>query len=186
MDKNTIPGIISITGPKHSGKSSAGRELAELLDADFRDLDFSIQEVYGRSPRELYKEGEEIFRRAESAVLRSLLQKRKGRGRLMVIAAGGGIIDNPEAAALLKQNTFVIYLALSSGKAWERIMQSSRLSGELPPFLQTDNPERTQREIHERRARLYREWADYIVNAENDDIKSLGRKIYLYVAEHIL
>ncbi|MDR0997648.1 MAG: hypothetical protein LBL70_01155, partial [Treponema sp.] len=67
--------IILLTGPKHSGKTSAGRALVRLLAektdpaASFIDLDELVEDRTGKSPRALYREGPEIFRKAEADAL---------------------------------------------------------------------------------------------------------------------
>lgn len=174
---NNVCKIISLVGPKHSGKSSVGKELARLLGADLLDLDSCIEEQSGKSPRVLYKEGAEIFRKAELESLQTILEKSGGNASLIVLAAGGGIIDNPKAAALLREKTLTVYLEVSSETAWNRVAESSRMSGELPPFLQTDNPKKTHRELHERRSHAYKEFSAYTINAENADIETISREI---------
>jgi shikimate kinase len=40
-------------------------------------------------------------------------------------------------------------------------------TGELPPFLNTENPRETHRQLHERRGKIYRERAAITVRAGN-------------------
>ena len=47
------------------GKTSAGRELARLLDAGFTDLDELICSREGRSIPDIFRDGEKAFREAE-------------------------------------------------------------------------------------------------------------------------
>ena len=85
---------ILLTGPKHSGKTSAGKELAKLLTCEFIDLDELVQRRTGKSPRQLFTESPETFRNAEAAALAEILGGREECGTCRVIATGGGIIDN--------------------------------------------------------------------------------------------
>jgi shikimate kinase len=181
---NTMHKIISLVGPKHSGKSSVGKELAILLNADFLDLDFCIEEQCGKSPRTLYKEGAEVFRKAEHKTLQVIIETCKNKASNMILATGGGIADNLEAAALLKEKTLIINLEVSAKTAWKRIVETSRVSGELPPFLQTNNPEATHRELHERRSKAYKEIAAHTINADNADIKTIIAEIENLIAMH--
>ncbi|GHV85139.1 shikimate kinase [Spirochaetia bacterium] len=163
-------GFIVVTGPKHSGKTTVGRELARRLSSPFFDLDRLIEERSGKSPRILYKTGPDIFRREEEAALAALLEDTSCP--LGVIAAGGGIADNPAAMALLRAaakpgtaKLIIVYLDVSAGTAWQRISGA----GELPPFLQAESPELSQekhRLLHQRRAKIYREAAAFTVSAE--------------------
>ena len=167
---------IVLLGPKHSGKTSAGAVLARLLDAPFIDLDDLITQETGKTPRELYREGPEIFRQAEAETLERLLQTDRSPDRPgTVIAGGGGIIDNERALAVLKNHDrlLTVCLDVATETAWRRIEQSS----ELPPFLETENPRETHRALHERRAAAYRAFAAVTVSGEDKNPEELAREI---------
>jgi len=161
---------VILTGPKHSGKTSAGKTLAQLCSCDFVDLDELILQRTGKSPRQLYSEGFAIFQKAETEAAAALFGadadsagSRSEEWR--VIAAGGGIIDNAEAAALLKKTgAKTVYLNVSAESAWDRISNAAK--GELPPFLRTENPKETHRVLHERRSAAYLRFADIVIEAE--------------------
>ncbi|MDR0386646.1 MAG: shikimate kinase [Treponema sp.] len=164
-------GIILITGPKHSGKTSAGRALAALMKASFTDLDELIEEREGKSPRELYREGAGVFRGAEAAALQSLLPAGK---TCIVLAAGGGLCDNPAALELLKSpGISVVFLDISVETAWNRV----RAAGGLPPFLDTGNPRETHRRLHERRSVTYRSFAQIRIRAEGKSPEQIASEI---------
>ncbi|MDR1929547.1 MAG: shikimate kinase [Treponema sp.] len=157
--------MIILMGPKHSGKTSAGKELARRGVLPFVDLDALIEERCGKSPRDLYLEGPELFRRKEAEALEAVLnadaggQSRRENG---VLALGGGIIDNPAAMKLLgRYRADTVYLALSAETAWGRIFRE-----ELPPFLAGENPRERHRLLHQRRAGAYRAFAALSVEAE--------------------
>jgi shikimate kinase len=110
--------FIVLLGPKHSGKTSAGKALALLLSCSFVDLDDYIARRSGKSPRVLYLEGPEIFRKAEAEALAALFESEVMIPHTreipsspsvtevfpkVIIASGGGIVDNPEALALLQK-----------------------------------------------------------------------------------
>jgi shikimate kinase len=175
--------IILLVGPKHSGKTSAGRALVRFLAekndpaASFIDLDELVEGQTGKSPRSLYREGPEIFRKAEADALRSLFHRAeegelKRGGAIRIVATGGGLADNGGAMELLKNSEFkgsgrifMVYIEVPAETAWERIETAAEKSGELPPFLQTENPRETHRQIHRRRGDIYREIADLSVRA---------------------
>jgi shikimate kinase len=169
--------VIIIVGPKHSGKTSAGKALARLcLTAEFIDLDELIEKRMGKSPRLLYKEGPEIFRGAEAEALRVLLEgevrgegKAGSSGGITIAAAGGGLADNREALEILKKSPWAlaVYIEVPVETAWERIRTAAEKTGELPPFLDTENPRETHRRLHERRREIYRELAKTTVKAGN-------------------
>jgi shikimate kinase len=160
---------ILLCGPKHAGKTSAGRALAALLSGAFIDLDECIEARTGKSPRVLYREGPGVFRQAEAEALDALLAPRDTAGDRgpRIIAAGGGLIDNPEALALLEKygTAVTACIEVSAETAWARISRNAEKDG-LPPFLNTENPRETHRALHERRAAAYRAWARVAVRGE--------------------
>jgi len=161
---------IFLVGPKHSGKTSAGKALAVLCSRDFIDLDDLIAQRTGKTPRELYNDSPEIFREAEADALEALVKSRvKGR----IIATGGGVIDNSRAKAMLKNEALLVYLELPAGSSWRRITNS----GVLPPFLKTNNPEETHRVLHEQRSAAYCELAKIIIKAENKNPEEIANEI---------
>jgi shikimate kinase len=196
--------VFLLTGPKHSGKSTVGRILAETWGCPFIDLDILIGEQCGRSPRELYREGAEVFRKAEAAALSSLLTtpvRLKGDRRALhcpwpeeaqktgvpaetVIAPGGGLIDNEEALRLLegvlkkgRPELEIICLEVSAETAWERIRRTAEENGELPVFLQTADPKETHRNLHNRRTAGYKKLAHRILEGANKDSQAIAGEI---------
>jgi shikimate kinase len=167
--------FIILMGPKHSGKTNAGKALASLLSCGFADLDEHIAQRSGKSPRALYGEGPEVFRKAEAEALAALLEAEKaGTSSFLVIAAGGGLIDNPGALSVMGRFPITsVFLDVSAQVAWERI----RAKGELPPFLKTDNPEETHRALHERRAAAYRQLASLAIKADGKSSEKIAREV---------
>jgi shikimate kinase len=174
--------IIVITGPKHAGKTAMGRAAASLLEGEFIDLDERIAAETGKSPRALFKEGPALFRQAEARALAGLTGDAGGDDGALpcrVIAAGGGIIDNPEAQALLAGDGrfILVYLEVSAKTAWERIRRAAAASGELPPFLDTKNPRETHRRLHKRRGAAYKKAARFTLAGENKSPEALGAEL---------
>jgi len=167
--------FIVLVGPKHSGKTSAGKALALLLSCGFVDLDELIAQKSGKSPRALYGEGPEIFRKAEAEALAALLESETaGPSSSLAIAAGGGLIDNPDALSIMRRfQIAAVFLDVSAQAAWERI----RAEGELPPFLRTENPEGTHRALHERRSAAYRQLASLAIKADGKSPEEIAREI---------
>jgi shikimate kinase len=172
---------VFLAGPKHSGKTSAGRALADMVSGVFTDLDEHIQRKTGESPRTLYTQGPGIFREAEAKALEDLLNTGAGPDgspAFNIIAAGGGIIDNPGALALCEKTGVVsVYLEVSAETAWERIRRAAENEG-LPPFLNTPNPRESHRLLHERRAAAYRAWARFRVSGEGKSPEEIAGEIY--------
>jgi shikimate kinase len=194
MEGSSAPKIILITGPKHSGKTTAGVVLARLLGAEFVDLDEVVEKQTGKSPRSLFKEGPELFRQAEARALASLMSPTapgtagRGQGVARVVAAGGGLVDNAEALELLRGHAFfgkegaIVYLEVSADTAWERIRKAAKETGEWPAFLNPENPRETNAALHARRGAAYREIASLTVNGEGKTAEAIGREIAFLLA----
>jgi len=164
---------IILTGPKHSGKTTTGKELASLFSCDFIDIDELITQRTGKSPRQLFSEGQAVFQKAETEALAALADS--GGAKPRVIAAGGGIIDNEEALSVLKKSgAVIVYLDIPAEIAWERIAAK----GELPPFLKTDNPKETHRVLHERRAAAYLQIAEIVIKTEGKSPQERAAEIH--------
>ena len=166
---------IVLVGPKHSGKTASGKALASLLRCAFFDLDDLVTERRGKTPRALYAESPQIFREAETAALEAFMREESGRVPARVLAAGGGIIDNPGAVAVLTKinGAIFVYLDISAQKAWERINRT----GELPPFLAGENPCEIHRRLHERRAEAYRRFTPLAVEADGKSPEEIASEI---------
>jgi shikimate kinase len=194
MGKEPFFSIILLTGPKHSGKTSVGRALARLRGGTFIDLDELLEKQTGKSPRVLYREGPQMFRKAEADALKSLIdtpEKFCGRpgtdGNLnLVAAAGGGLVDNDEAVYLLKNppctakaavRFCIVYIEVSAETAWNRILRSAAGDGGLPPFLQTSDPQATHLALHERRGQACKELARITIQGENKSAESIAETI---------
>ena len=167
--------FIVLVGPKHSGKTSTGKALASLLSCGFVDLDELIAQRSGKSPRALYGEGPEVFRKAEAGALADFLDSKMPENTsLFVIASGGGLIDNIGALSVMRRFPVTsVFLDVSAQIAWERI----RAEGELPPFLKTDNPEGTHRALHERRSAAYRQLASLVIQADGKGPEEIAHEI---------
>jgi shikimate kinase len=190
MKDHSGPKIILITGPKHSGKTTVGLSLAELLGAEFADLDRLVEEQTGKSPRTLFREGPEVFRRAEAQALAGLLAgaapgsgQTRGGATVRVVATGGGLVDNPGAMELLGRlaggDVAMVYLEVSADTAWERIRGEAMESGEWPAFLDVENPRETNAALHARRGGAYRELATLTVNGEGKSPGAIAGEIAL-------
>ena len=169
---------IILMGPKHSGKTTTGKALASLFSCDFIDIDELVSQRTGKSPRQLFNEGQAVFQKAEAEALAALVESGGGAdsgAKRRVIAAGGGIIDNIEAVSILKKSGAVmVYLDISAESAWDRIVAK----GELPPFLKTENPKETHRALHERRAAAYLQIADIVIETEGKPPQERAAEIH--------
>lgn len=86
---------IFLIGYMGVGKTTAGRELARVMNLEFIDLDHFIQTRYNKTIAQLFEEGgEEKFRELENKVLKEVAEFED-----VVISTGGGapcFFDNIE------------------------------------------------------------------------------------------
>jgi shikimate kinase / 3-dehydroquinate synthase len=104
-------------GPPGSGKSTAGRSLAQALDLPFIDLDHEITVQAGRSIPEIFEhEGEIGFRLRESAALQETCERGSA-----VVALGGGALLDPANRTLAESSGMVVCLEVSKAALQERL-----------------------------------------------------------------
>ncbi len=143
---------LYLVGMMGSGKSSAGRHLAERLGYRFLDADSSIEQVAGRSIPELFaSEGETGFRDLEAAVLNQIASWHS-----LVVATGGGVVTRPENWGQLQQGV-VIWLDAPDALLLERLsadptprplMQSADPAARLAELMTQRRPLYAQADLH--------------------------------------
>lgn len=159
---------VVLVGPMGSGKTSVGRRLACVLKRDFFDSDFEIVARTGVAIDHIFDvEGEEGFRKRETQMLEELCDISN-----IVIATGGGIVIKEENRALLKRDSFVVYLSSSV----EQLVKRTAKSKSRPLLEQSNNREKTIRDLVNIREPLYQEVADLVVD-------TTGKKLYAIINE---
>lgn len=139
--------VIALIGFMGSGKTTIGRILSERLGRDFIDLDSRIEESAGMSIPDFFKKfGEGEFRKIESATLKS----EAGREEGIVLACGGGIVENLENRKILTGECKTIWLDVPELELVRRL--SKDFSGR--PMLSGNLEERIKM-LFERRFDLY-------------------------------
>lgn len=108
--------MIVLVGFMGAGKTTVGRILAGRLGLPFADSDTEIEQRAGRPVREIFAtDGEPAFRSLEREVIADLLG-----GPSIVLALGGGAVENFETRKLLADAT-VVYLRVSYAEALQRV-----------------------------------------------------------------
>jgi len=160
---------VFLVGPMGAGKTTIGKQLAQILHLEFVDSDQEIEARTGAPIDWIFDiEGESGFRNREREVIAELSQ-RQG----IVLATGGGAIAETENRTFLAGRGIVVYLETSIEQQLERTRRDKRR-----PLLQgNDDPESTLVELHKERDALYREIADVIVATNENSIKTVANKI---------
>ena len=124
---------IVLLGFMGTGKSTAGRELAELLEWTFIEMDQIIEEMAGCTIPEIFlREGETYFRDFETLVCRNLTQLHHA-----VVAAGGGVVTRPENVEILQSFAHIVLLTATPETIFERIIEDGK---EKRPLLAKPDP----------------------------------------------
>ena len=168
---------IILVGIKHSGKTTQGRALAAKYNCEFYDTDDVIQELMGKSPREIYNtEGKDSFLGAEKLAcqhLKSILESKP-----VIVATGGGICENEEAVRHLATNSIFVYLNVDEKTAADRIVREAKTDGDnnitdqssLPSYIAKKNPATIDdvraylHNFYEERTKKYSMLADITIN----------------------
>ena len=171
---------LVLVGVQHSGKTAAGRLLAQRMQCDFFDTDALIEKNCGLSCRELYaQKGADGFRKAEFDVCRVLYERFCSAKTVSgaspsgcVIASGGGICDNPRAFLLLKQIGVCVHLLVSEDTAFSRICARAKRTGYFPAYIEVQNCRNDDErktvfsELYKRRVAVYKKCAALHIQTE--------------------
>ena len=146
-----------------AGKTTLGRQLARRLNMEFYDSDRIIEERTGADiPLIFEKEGEEGFRKRETAVIDEFTQKQG-----IVLATGGGAVLNEVNRQHLKSRGTVFYL----NSDLESLLERTHKDKNRPLLQGEESPAAILTRLIEQRDPLYRETADHIVDTSNSSLR---------------
>lgn len=146
---------IYFIGLMGAGKTTIGRLLAKQMGREFYDSDVEIERKTGvKIPLIFELEGEEGFRKRETAIIEELSQLNN-----VVVATGGGAVLLPENRALLKNNGKIIYLRAKISDLYQRTRNDKSR-----PLLQGCNIKQKLEQLYVARDPIYTRLADYIVD----------------------
>jgi XRE family aerobic/anaerobic benzoate catabolism transcriptional regulator len=125
------PVIVALVGLRGAGKSTVGPLLARRLGRPFVEMDRLITESSGLQLDQLFElHGEPYYRRLERETVQRVLDS----GEPIVLAAAGGVVNDPVTWNLLCSKTFVVWLEATPEEHWNRVVAQ----GDRRPMA--DNP----------------------------------------------
>ena len=149
------------------GKSSVGRQVADLLHFTFLDTDDVIEARAGKSVQAIFEQhGEPVFRDWERRIVEELTRRSK-----TVISTGGGLPANEANLASLKTHALVVCLWASPEKLYERVRGQSHR-----PLLNEPDPLAKIRELLAVREPYYRQ-ADVLINTGFRSVREVAVQV---------
>jgi len=167
---------IYLIGFMGSGKSFAGKQLAQLMDYTFVDLDDYIEDQECTSISDIFaNRGEQAFRNLETHYLQSFSTSEN-----IIIATGGGTPCNPDNIATIKASGKSIYMHASAELLYSRLktqkenrpLIADKSGDQLLDFIAQKLNDRTE----------FDEQADYTIHQTHDD-DDIGLKLKALINE---
>ena len=171
-----------------AGKTETGRALSKKLKASFIDTDSYMEEVYGKTIRELYKaHGEKEFRLKEFECFSKIIEKISPCSNEKnavscgcenavhcdevnaVVSTGGGYAENEALIKKLKDFPRIILIDTAPAEIFYRIKTAAHKEGFYPAFLGENIKNEKDAEdrffsIYERRIKIYRALSSFSIN----------------------
>ncbi|HDR1064805.1 TPA: shikimate kinase AroK, partial [Pasteurella multocida] len=160
---------IFLIGPMGAGKSTIGRQLAQLLSMDFVDSDNEIEQRAGADISWIFDvEGEDGFRKREERIINELTQ-RQG----IVLSTGGGAVLSKENRNHLSARGIVIYLETTVEKQYQRTQRDKK----RPLLQEVEDPRQVLEDLAKIRNPLYEEIADITLPTDEQSAKVMATQI---------
>jgi len=173
---STVPVTrLFLLGLPGSGKTTAGRLVAQMLGWSFADTDALIEEQVGMSvPRIFAEDGESRFRALETAAL-----ERAAATERVVIAAGGGAVSSATNRSRMREAGWRVALSVAPSVALARLTAASLNAGASTldrPLLAGPDPLLRLHALYEQRRHWYAE-ADDVVATDARDATAVAARV---------
>lgn len=169
--KPSAPTVV-LVGLMGTGKSTVAWELSRHYRIPLLDTDKIVEQVAGKSVREIFaEEGEPAFRALESDVLVQCLHQPDGA---VVAGAGGVVLEERNRDAInasRRDGTVVVWLTATTD-----VLADRTAKGAHRPLLDDDR-RGVLAEMARVREPLYREIADVIVDVSDRSVESVAELV---------
>lgn len=138
-----------------AGKTTIGRKLSKALGRPVLDADDKVVEQTGRTIKDLFQEGEDVFREAETEAVKTLAAMDG-----IIISCGGGVVKRPENMAYLQETGKIFFLNRDLAAIAGSVDKVTR------PLLNSAEDRLTQ--LYRERMPLYLKYADYTIPVDEN------------------
>lgn len=146
---------IVLIGMPGAGKTTIGRKLSKALGRPVLDADDKVVEQTGRTIKDLFQEGEDVFREAETEAVKTLAAMDG-----IIISCGGGVVKRPENMAYLQETGKIFFLNRDLAAIAGSVDKVTR------PLLNSAEDRLTQ--LYKERMPLYLKYADYTIPVDEN------------------
>lgn len=161
--------IVTLVGMRGAGKSTVGPILARLFDLPFVEVDARIRDAAGIPLDQLFElHGEAYYRRLEREALGRILAE----GRPAVLAASGGVVNDPATWQGLLDGSTVVWLRATADDHWNRVVAQ----GDRRPMADLPDAKAELRAMLAAREPLYRQ-ADLSVDTTDRAPREVAEEI---------
>ena len=172
---------IALIGFRATGKSTVGEILAGKLGRDFVDMDQRLTSIAGRDIATWVKQdGWDSFRRSESGLL-EIISEQRG----LVVAAGGGIVLDPQSRRLLRKHFFTVWLKAMPQTIYARLSSDPGSLRTRPPLSELPMNEEIVKALSEREP-LYAQVAIIEIDTEGKQTIQIADEIAKLFTERCL
>ncbi|HSW46549.1 MAG TPA: shikimate kinase [Phycisphaerae bacterium] len=159
-------------GYRGCGKTAVGRLLADKLGWAFVDTDTLVELRSGKTIRDIYADqGEDGFRKMETQVIADV-----ARLDWHIISTGGGALQRPDNAQVLKAAGKVVWLVATPEVLWERIAADTSRRFSRPQQGQGIGLQGIRAALREFEP-VYAGWADLVLDTTGQSQNEVAEEI---------
>lgn len=163
---------IALIGYRGSGKSTVGRIVADRLNREFVDSDTMIEKYVGGSIEEIVCSlGWPAFRALERELIRKLTRRKN-----IVLATGGGVVEDEDNRAYLNKTCWIVWLNCRERILEQRIRKDESM-GSIRPSLMGHDLAVEIAVVMEKRMPIYQAMSHLVIDTSFRNAKEVAHEI---------
>jgi len=173
---------LVVFGPKGAGKTTIGKQLAEITGLTCFETDEMIEHYYYEITKEkktcrqiFIEKGRDYFRDLEAKIA----QKISSMDWCLIIT-GGSMMLHPPNRRKLRHNALLIYLTADKEVLWDRIAKNG-----IPPWLNSENPKRQYFDELSFREEILLPFADILIDTTSGDPFDIAQLLMRRISEEL-